>query len=52
MCPAALGFRSGNGWMIVHVCVRCGRTLRTMAALQDPRQPDDAVSVAHLSGLT
>jgi hypothetical protein len=52
MRPAALDFRSGKGWMIVHECVRCGRTHRTKAALEDPRQPDDAVSVADLSGRT
>ena len=52
MRPAALDFRSGKGWMLVHVCVRCGHTRRTKAALDDPRQPDDARFLAQLSGLT
>jgi hypothetical protein len=51
MHPAALDFRSGKGWMIVHVCVRCGHRQRTKAALDDPRQPDDAQSLVRLSGL-
>jgi hypothetical protein len=52
MRPTGLAHRSGKGWMIVHVCERCGHTHRTKAALDDPEQPDDTVQVARLSGQT
>ena len=51
MRPAGLDYRSGKGWMIVHVCESCGRTNRTKAAFEDRRQPDDALSIAQLSGV-
>jgi len=50
MRPAGLSYRSGKGWMIVHVCDSCGHTNRTKAALEDRRQPDDALAIAQLSG--
>jgi hypothetical protein len=50
MRPARLDHRSGKGWMIVHVCERCGHSMRTKAALDDRRQPDDPGRLALLSG--
>ena len=48
MRPTGLDYRSGKGWMIMHVCESCGRTNRTKAAFEDRRQPDDALSIAQL----
>ena len=50
MRPAGLNYKSGKGWMIVHICELCGQTTQTKAALEDHRQPDDALSIAQLSG--
>lgn len=50
MRPVGLDHRSGKGWMVVHVCRRCGHVQRTRAALDDPCQPDDPVALAQLSG--
>ena len=34
MRPTGLDYRSGKGWMIMHVCESCGRTNRTKAAFE------------------
>lgn len=49
MEPVAVETDAKRGWMIVHRCARCGATRRNRAALQDPRQPDDASALMALA---
>ena len=38
--PVGVDYRAGKGWMILHVCEKCGYTARNKAAV-DTVQPDD-----------
>jgi hypothetical protein len=48
MAPVGLAYRSSKGWMIIHECQACGHRRANRAALDDPRQADDAVALARL----
>lgn len=50
MAPAALRYRSGKGYQIVHRCERCGHVSVNKVAV-DTVQPDEIIAVASLSGV-
>ena len=47
--PIGVEQHSKKGWVIVHLCQKCGAIRRNKAALDDPNQPDDFNEIIAIS---